>query len=180
MNDRTSTTDPAVSPQPDASSERYLRNRRISSNVIIALLAVVFVLGLTNVIGVESDTTSATNGDVTLEVRHGTISRPGLATPFAVTVTRAGGFDGPVTVGITNDYLSIFDENTLSPTPASETTMDGWLLWEFEPPAGDTLSITLDARIEPARQAGASGHVAVFDDRHEPVVEVEVKTRIWP
>jgi len=180
MADDASTTDPAVNPRAGDGAARYLRRRRVSSNLFLLVVAAVFVLGLVNVPGVRSSTSSASAGDYTLDVRHGTVARAGLATPFHITVTRPGGFDGPITIGITHDYLALYDENGMDPEPSSSTTMDDWLLWEFEPPEGDTLSISLDVRIEPARQLGDRGRVAVFDEQHQPVVEVGVRTRLFP
>lgn len=184
MADVASTTDPAVNPRAGDQGDRYLHRRRISSNVFLAVMTAVFVLGLVNVAGVRSSTTSATSstsaGDYRLDVRHGTVARAGLATPLDITVIRSHGFDAPVMVGITREYLALFDQNGMVPEPSSATTMGDWLLWEFAPPVGDTLSITLDVRIEPARQLGDRGRVAVFDERHQPVVEVGVRTRLFP
>jgi len=181
MADLASTTDPAVNPHADEGAERYLRRRRISSNAFVLVTAAVFVLGLVNVPGVRSSTTTASAGDQTLTVRHGTVARAGLATPLEITVTRPGGFgDAPVTIGITQEYLALFDSNAMDPEPSSATTMGDWLLWEFDPPIGDTLTVNLDVRIEPARQIGDRGRIAVFDEQHQPIVEVGVRTRLFP
>lgn len=157
MADVASTTDPAVNPRAGDQGDRYLHRRRISSNVFLAVMTAVFVLGLVNVAGVRSSTTSATSstsaGDYRLDVRHGTVARAGLATPLDITVIRSHGFDAPVMVGITREYLALFAQNGMVPEPSSATTMGDWLLWEFAPPVGDTLSITLDVRIEPARSS---------------------------
>ena len=103
-------------------------------------------------------------------MRYGTVSRPALATPFEIEMTRPGGFDGPVTVAVTSSYLAMWDENGLDPSPAEETATAEETLWTFEPPAGEVLAIMFDARIEPGAQSGRSGRVAVLDEDGTEIV----------
>ena len=81
------------------------------------------------------------------------MTRPALASLFENGRTRPGGLDGPITLAITGEYLKMWDENGLVPAPAAETTDGEWVLWEFDPPDGDELTVFYDARIEPARRA---------------------------
>ena len=53
------------------------------------------------------------------------------------------------------------------------------MLWEFDPPEGDTLTVYFDARIEPQLQRGRTGEVAVVEDG-EPVVAVQFETELRP
>ena len=145
----------------------------------IAFLAVLDGTSAVDAFGVSSDEVAAAGGGYELEVVYGTTSRPGLATPFEIAVRRRGGFDGPVTVAVDHHYLKMWDENGFYPTPSSETTAGEWLLWEFDPPEGDTLRFTYDARIEPAVQRGRGGRVAVMEDGL-PVVEVDFHTQVLP
>ncbi len=57
--------------------------------------------------------------------------------------------------------------------------MGPFVLWEFDPPEGDTLTVYFDARIEPQLQRGVTGEVAVIEDG-APVVQVEFHTSIRP
>lgn len=147
--------------------------------VFTVALTLLLALSFLGVYGVRDTTVRASGGGYDLEVRYAEASRPALATPFAITVTKPGGFDGPVTVAITAEYLAMWDENGLSPAPSSETTDGDWLVWEFDPPVGDTLSIGYDARIEPAAQNGERGQVQVRED-DEPVVTVSFETEVLP
>lgn len=166
-------------------SERALRGRRalyaLTSLALsaIMLLAVLDGFGIVDAYGVDSATVTRRDGGYELSVRYGTLSRPGLATPFDIEVTRDGGFDGPVTVGVSHDYLRLFDENGLYPTPSAETTSGDLVLWEFDPPEGDTLSFSYDARIEPASQQGEEGMVAILEDGAVAAV-VTFRTRLRP
>ena len=176
-------TQPAV--QLGTPTDEVLGRRRwwyaatTAALTVIMGLAVVDAVGVADVYGVDSTWVTARGGGYDLRVQHGTVSRPGLATPFDIVVERPGGFDGPVEVAIEQSYLRIWDANGQYPTPSSETTQGEWLVWEFDPPDGDTLTFTLDGRIEPAVQRGRDGAVSVLDDG-QPVLQVELTTRVLP
>lgn len=182
----TGTLDPAVHVGLE-DGRSVLRRRRVlyaTTSLVLALLvglAVVDAAGLVDVYGVDTDHVRADGGGYQLDVRYGTLSRPALATPLEITVVRDGGFDGPVPVAISTEYLSIWDENGLDPDPASSTTDGEWLIWEFEPPPrGDTLTVSFDGRIEPAAQRGKPGRVAVLDGAGNEAVSVSFRTRVLP
>jgi hypothetical protein len=164
-----------------------IARRRLGYGVTSALLLLV-VIGIGVVVplaggagfGVESGTVRATAGDLRLEVTYGLVSRPALATPFDVTVTREGGFDEPVRLAIDRQYLRLWDENGLYPEPSAETVLGPWLILEFDPPTGTSLQVSYDGRIEPAAQAGRRGAVAVLAADDSIVAEVTFTTRIWP
>lgn len=164
---------------PDAQGATLHRRRRLAVDGFAVVVGLVFLAGLLNLPGVRSSTAEAAGEGVELSVFHGRVTRGGLATPFDITVTRPGGFDEPVVVGVTYEYLALFDENGLDPEPASATTMGEWLLWEFDPPVGDRLDISFDARVEPAVQRGKPGSVAVFDGEEE-LVRVDFRTTVLP
>lgn len=167
---------------------RHVRRRRrllytASTTVFTALVALALVDAVApfGVYGVDSSHARASGGGFDLDVRYGSVSRPALATPFDIEVTRQGGFDGPVTLAVSSAYLAMWDENGLDPEP-TETSADGdRTYWTFDPPPdGDTLNVSFDARIEPAVQRAQSGAVAVLDEAGAPAVEVTFTTWIWP
>ncbi|HET9441972.1 MAG TPA: hypothetical protein VFO65_01545 [Acidimicrobiales bacterium] len=155
---------------------------RVTTTVLCLIvgLAVLDAVGLTGVYGVKTRTVRAEGAGLELEVRYPGVARPALAAPFEITLVRPGGFDGPVTVAVTSDYLAIWDANGLDPEPSSSTTDAQRLLWEFEPPDGDTLVVSFDARIEPGMQQGKSGRVEVLDDDGATQVAVDFRTRVLP
>lgn len=135
--------------------------------VVATTFTVVVVLALSGLLGVRSATTSTEMADGTaVEVHYGRITRPGLATPWAVTVHRAGGFSGPIVVRSTSAYFDLFDENALDPDAAAATQDGEMIIWEFDPPPGDTFRVSFDARIEPGAQwgRGATTEVEVDGD----------------
>ena len=177
-------TEQVVGPDEPASPATYRRRRAtytVTTVVLVLLLGAAVLDGLhvIDAYGPDDSHARASGGGYDLDVRYPTVSRPALATPFQIEVRRAGGFDGPVEVAITFEYLSMWDENGLDPDPSGATTSGDWLVWEFDPPDGETLSIDFDARIEPAAQRGEHGRVAVMEDG-EPVVEVSFETDVRP
>jgi len=146
----------------------------------LMLLAAIDALPSSAVFGVDSTTVRAEGEGVALAVTHGVVSRPALATPFDIEVRRAGGFDGPVRIAVDQEYLRMWDENGLVPAPSAETVMGPWVVWEFDPPIGDTLLVSYDARVEPAAQEGRSGSVAILDEDNAIVTQVDFTTRVLP
>jgi len=171
----------------DEAHRSTLRARKVGYRVMAVVLcamiagAVLDGVGL-DVYGVDSATVSASGDDGWgLEVRYGTVSRPALATPFDIEVRHEGGFDDrQVTVAVSASYLSMWDENGLDPAPAEETADPERILWTFDPPDGDVLAISFDARIEPAAQEGRRGWVAVLDEGGAELVAVDFETRVRP
>jgi hypothetical protein len=163
-----------------------LHRRRIGYAITTVLLtalmafAVLDAIGATAILGVHSEVVRDERGDLALAVTYADATRPALATPFDIEVSQPGGFDGPVRIAVDHEYLRMWDENGLNPAPSAETVMGTWLVWEFDPPIGDTLQVSYDARIEPAAQQGRSGAVAVLDEDDAPLVEVSFTTRVLP
>jgi len=180
------TLDPAVAVHAPP-GRRVLRRRRAlytATTVVLAAVLGLAVLDTTpaaDVYGVKTATARADGGGYELAVRHATVSRPGLATPFEVTVERPGGLPDPVRVAVDRDYLAIWDPGALAPEPAGETGDREVVVWELAPPAsGDVVTVSLAGRIDPGVQQGERGRVAVVDERGEAVVAVEVATRVMP
>ncbi len=167
---------PTAPEEPDLSQSRRARAaRRLFMVILFAFLAV----GVSGGLGVRTGTVTEQGGGYELKVTYGQVSRPGLATPWSLEIRRPGGFDGPVTVSTNTRYLDLFDENGFQPEPSKTTATADTVIWEFEPPAGDTLGVSLDGRIEPGVQWGRSGETSVLVDG-KPVVTARYKTWILP
>jgi hypothetical protein len=164
---------------PDDTDLLRVRRARILRRLFMGALYVFLAVGLTGWFGVRSRTTTADGGGYELTVTYGQVSRGGLATPWSFEVHRPGGFDGPITISTTSSYLDLFDENGFDPEPSSERATPDTVIWEFEPPDGDTLGVSLDARLEPGVQWGRSGETSVLVDG-KPVVTAKYKTWVLP
>jgi hypothetical protein len=159
-----------------------LRTLHLVTTAVLAAIMGLGVLdgfGFVPIYGVDTARVSAAGGGYELTVLYSTVSRPALATPLYLTVRRAGGFDRPIELALSQQYLSLFDENGLTPAPSAETSFGRFLLWEFDPPEGDVLTVYFDARVEPQMQFGRTGEAAVVEDG-APVVAVEFHTALRP
>jgi hypothetical protein len=145
----------------------------------VVLLAAFIVAGAFGVMGVRSRTVSVTGTDGTrVTLTYAAVTRPGLATPWEIVIERPGGFDSPLTVRTSTDYLAAFDENGLAPDPGSATTDDDETVWEFEPPDGETMVVGFDARWEPGVQWRRAGTTTVEVDGQ--TIAVSYTTWVWP
>mgnify|MGYP000863739209 FL=1 len=166
-------------------ADTSLRGRRVLYGSVSLLLAVVLgvaVLDGLDVVdgyGVDIATAEARSADgIHLAVEHPSVTRPALAGPIRIHVDGLHGGE-PVRIGIERRYLSIFDHNAVFPAPADESWSDPWVVWQYQA-NGTSLVIEIDGRLEPAVQQGRTGHVAVLDAHLQPVVEVELHTRVAP
>lgn len=175
----TSTETNSTRPSEQSSSKRWDIALRVISIGVVGMLVLAGLLGF---LGVRSATAVASANGYTVEVIHAVVTRPGLATPLEVSVTRDDGSALPpmVTTRIESSYLAMFDENGLDPAPVSSFQSGRWTLWTFEVPDGaQILKVTLDARLEPAVQSGRDSTVSVVVDGEEMVM-VGFRTWVMP
>jgi hypothetical protein len=133
----------------------------VRAGVLVLLLAFV-VAGLLGLLGVSSATVSEqTENGLSAELTYAQRARGGLAVPFELRIHQPGGFDEPIVVTTTTDYLESFDENGANPDPESSTADESTTTWEYEPPDGDTFTVWLDGRVEPAVQWRRDGTTVV-------------------
>lgn len=130
-----------------------LRRARWGRRSFFTVLCAFLLAGLLGALGVRTTDISTTGAGYELTVHYATITRGGLATPWSVEVRHPGGFPAEtVTLATTAAYFDIFDENGLDPDPAESVSDGERIIWTFAAPAGDTLSVSFDARTEPAVQ----------------------------
>ena len=172
--------DTSTAPQPVSLARVHL-SRRLRRIFVVALCAFLLA-GLLGLFGVRSRTVTATGSGYELTVTYASAARPGLAIPWSVEVKKAGGFQGKtVTIATTAGYFDLFDENGLDPDPQSSRSAGEDIVWEFERPDGDTLTIDFDARVGPSVQSlwPPEATTAVLEGKRR-VVEVRYRTRVWP
>jgi hypothetical protein len=184
--DRGETSDASSIPTVAFGATDDHRVRRVGYALTTVLLSGLMVaavldgLGGLPAFGVDAAWTTARGGAYELRVRHPDVTRPALASPFEIVVTRAGGFDGPIEIAIDRHYLALWDLNGIYPDPSAQRSEGPWVVWEIDPPSGDTTTVLIDARIEPAAQSGREGRVAVLDQDGQPVAQVRFHTDVRP
>lgn len=144
-----------IEPDPDTLDRRF--------HLALVLVLIVVVGGaVAGLFGPRTDRVSAASGGVDLLVDYPSVARPGLAAPFSLTVSSDSALPDPLVIEVAADYLAMFDENGLAPEPEESWHTGPRVVWVFRPPTGaTTLTVSLDARIEPAVQRGLHGTVSV-------------------
>lgn len=161
-------------PGPTAGDRRL---RAVGLGVVLAVV----LLSAAGMTGVRTTTASVSSSRFDLEVLHASIARPGLATPFSMTVrSREGPLPETVTVRVDAGYLEMFDEHGLTPTPITTHNDPDWTWWTFEVPEGsEALTVSLDARLEPSVQWRRAATVALLTGG-ETAAEVDLETWVLP
>ncbi len=143
----------------------------------------VVVLAITGALGLRTATASQHDGDLSVEVSHASVSRPGLPTPLTITVATVDGSALPaeLTVEIPRSYLDLFDENGLAPEPDAVAS-DGFTeTWTYSTAGESILSIDFDARLQPNAQWGIQrGWITVSAQDAGAAVRVDFETRVMP
>lgn len=144
----------------------------------LVILTVFVLAGLFNVFGVRTTTARGSDGPLSVAVEHAAVTRAGLATPFTITVQRSGGFEGPLEVRVTSDYMGSFDENGLDPEPDSAASDGEWLVWTWDKVDGATHEIDFDGRLEPSVHWRFQGAVQVRTSTE--LIDVDIDTWVAP
>lgn len=172
----------SVPTAPELTGVGRQRRARAGRRAFVVVLSLFLAAGALGFLGVRTQRSTASGGGYELSVTYASVSRPGLATPWSFEVRRPGGFPDGLTVAVTSGYLDAFDENGLGPAPAEERADAEQTFWTFAPQASDTLSVALDARIEPGVQlVRIKGRVAVLaGPAGPPAVTVSFSTFVMP
>lgn len=168
-----------ISVEPPALSSRAIQSAAWVRRAGTLVLFVFVALGIAGVFGQREESVGAEAEGYALNVEYAAETRPGLKVPWTTQVQREGGFDGPVTLRVTGAYIEMFDSSDVTPTPASITSDGDYLLYEFEPPEGDRLNVSVDTRISPTARGLTPGKTVLVDGDRE-IVQVDYKTRVFP
>jgi hypothetical protein len=179
-------TDTIAVVHPDTPAGRArMRTRRFTTLLTSALLAAVIGsavldgLDVVEVWGVDTATvTEVGPASTRLTVRYPSVTRPALASPFEIVVTRPGGFEQDVELAVDLHYLELWDLNGIFPSPSEERSDDGRVIWTFDPPEGDTLRVVYEARIEPGIQLEERQGVVSLLDGGEVAVTTRFTTKV--
>ena len=156
------------------------RRGRITRRVGFALLLGILLVSFLGVFGPSRKTITTTDGLDELSLYYGSVVRSGQAVPMEITVTRAGGFDGPVTLAFDRAVFERFDFQNWYPNPSSEVGEGAEVVYEFDPPEGDTLQVTLDARVAPTQFGGRHKYSLHIDSDGVPTALTDYVVWVVP
>ncbi|HVF13124.1 MAG TPA: hypothetical protein VM942_00925 [Acidimicrobiales bacterium] len=171
-----------ISTLPEPRPLSAVRRDRFGRRLFVTLLVAFLGLGALGVYGVRTREATATGGGYELTVTYSSVSRPGLATPWSAEIRRPGGFgEELVSLAVTASYFDSFDENGLDPDPAEAVNDGDRTIWRFDPPPGDVMTVSFDARLQPDVQlTRVKGSASVLDESDSPVVTVKFRTLAMP
>lgn len=133
---------------PEPVPKRSLVRARAGRRAIIAVLALFLVVGLSGFLGPRTATRTVSRSGYTVVATYPEVTRPGLPIRWEYSITHPGGFDGPITLAITFDYLHLFDLTNIEPEAADATASGDDVVYRFAPPSGDVLRVSMDAAAE--------------------------------
>lgn len=152
----------ATTTVPDVADLRSERRGHRVRQVVLGLLVVLVALGLTGWLGVRARTlTGVSDGGMAVRLTYPQVARPALGVPYRLVISKPGGFDTPIEVRLTLSFLHSFDENGTNPEPVESTTDEDEVIWTFDPPTGEVLTLALDTRVEPGVQWRRRGTTTV-------------------
>lgn len=142
-----------------------------------ALLVLVVAAAGLDLLGPRDGSTTASGGGYTLAVRYPLIARAGEPAPLDLRITTTGSFEKTVKLRLCNAWFDRHDFQAWYPTPSTETAQPGWIVYEFDPPsAGESLDISLDARVAPGHLGGRDTCDVAVLDGEQPAVSVGFTT----
>jgi hypothetical protein len=143
--------------------------------VALVVLAAFVLAGAVGLFGIRTRTVSASGGGYQMSLDYPWTDRPGQPIHWVLTVRRDGGFTDDVHVGITQAWFDLLDLNDIEPQPSASHSDGRFVVWTFDPPAGDVLRVSIDALIQLNTHFGSGAEVAVMEGGR-PVVSVHYRT----
>ena len=155
-----------------------LRNRRPAG---LMILFVVVVAAAAGVFGPDEHSLSASASGNDLRVEYPSETRSSIVTPVRVRLRRAGGFgEHPIEIAFSRRLFEHLDFQNWYPNPSAETADGDWVVYEFDPPDGHELAISLDARTGPNQWFSSHRYEVEVRERGRPLVSASFKMTVWP
>ncbi len=164
---------------PERVPKNKLARARAARRVIIAALALFALAGVSGFLGPKTAVATASRSGYTVVATYPAATRPGLPVRWEYTIRHPGGFDGPVSLAITFDYLHLFDLTNIEPEPTSASSSGGDVVYRFDPPTGDELRVSMDAAAESGFHEVPNTTTRVIVNG-STVVSVDFSTKVVP
>jgi len=168
---------PSTAPQPIPAGK--LRRARTARRFALAFITVFVLCGAVGLFGIRTRTESVSGGGYTMSLAYPSTDRSDQPIHWVLTLRKAGGFTGPVDIGISQSYLDLLDVNDIEPAPSSSHDNGPFVVWTFDPPADGPLRVSLDGNIQLNAHFGAGADVAVLEGGR-PVLSMHYRTWVAP
>jgi hypothetical protein len=159
---------------------KVARRGRLWRHAGLALMLLIPASSFLGIYGPSERTIETSNDQYQMSLTYGSVVRSGEAVPMTISLTRPGGFDRPVTVVFEQRVFDRFDFQNWYPNPSAEIGEGPNVVYEFDPPDGDTLAIALDARVAPTQWGGVDTYRVWVEEESRPVLETEYTVWVVP
>jgi hypothetical protein len=150
--------------------------RRGALGIMLVLLGISFA----GFYGPSQRTTTSSDDGYQLELTYGSVVRSGQAVPLKLRVRHAGGYDGPITVVFDQDVFDRFDFQNWYPNPSAEVGEADTVVYEFDPPDGDVLMVSLDARVAPTQWPSHHDYFVALDVDGQQTGRIDFSVWVTP
>ena len=153
--------------------------RPIVRQVLVALVAVVLLLGLFNLFGQAVNVSSAENSAARFEVSAPTKLRGGIFFQARFIIEATEELED-ATLVLDSDWLEDITSNTVEPAPVGEASRDGRIALELgRIPAGDEHRLYLHFQVNPTAVGRRSQDVELYDG-DELLLSLDRDAIVWP
>jgi hypothetical protein len=173
---------PALPTAPREHDERAQTRGRWARRSFAVVVFVFLVLTAVGLFGERDRTTSVESGPYEVVITYPQVTRPGLSAVLEFEIRRTDGEPLPdqVTIETTAEYLRLWDDHAVEPTPDVMRGDGDDVVWVLLPEGDATeLTVVLDARIDPSLSWGRSGRTNVYAD-DERIATLRFKTWLAP
>ena len=171
----------AIQTLPEAMTGSEATRARNVRRIGLALFAIPVVAAAFGVFGPRETTGTASGSGYELTVHYPQATRSSIVAPFSFTVTKAGGFgDDPVVVRLDQAFVDRLDFQNWYPVPSAEANDGRQVVYEFDPPVGDSLEVSLDARTGPNQGYSSDDYHLTVLDGDRDAATVTFHTVFWP
>ena len=153
--------------------------RPIVRQVLVALVAVVLLLGLFNLFGQAVNASSAENSAARFEVSAPTKLRGGIFFQARFIIEATEELED-ATLVLDSDWLEDITLNTVEPAPVGEASRDGRIALELgRIPAGDEHRLYLHFQVNPTAVGRRSQDVELYDG-DKLLLSIDRDAIVWP
>jgi hypothetical protein len=146
---------------------------------VIALLAIVAALALTDVFGQRESGSSSAGPGATLALRAPRVVRGGLMFQSRIEVTSTVGIDRPRLV-LDRGWMEGMQVNSINPTPQGEAVRGDRVVLSFPTLAdGDRMTVWLQFQVDPTN-VGRRAYGVELDDGERPLARIHRSISVLP
>lgn len=156
------------------------RRGRFARRTGLAVMLLVPATSFFGIYGPSERTLRTPFDDYDLSMTYGSVVRSGQAVTMEITLTHATGFDGPVRLAFEQEVFDRLDFQNWYPNPSAEIGEGSHVVYEFDRPQGNTLGISLDARVAPTQWGSWDTHAVWVEIDGQQILRTDYTVWVMP